>query len=95
MLTKNQVICCVKNSYGCYQDKKKLVKELEKSEKEYYTDEEVQKFQMKLARAEHRGYPTNDAEWDAYDSVHHLGSWYSPGETRYDDYNGEYSSIWD
>ena len=96
MLTKKQTILCINKCYGPYKDKKKLAKELEKSDKALYTDEEVQKLQENLARmAERNSFPRTDAEWDAYDSIHHNGGWHSASDSRYDSYNGRYESIWD
>lgn len=45
--------------------------------------------------AERNSFPRTDAEWDAYDSIHHNGGWHSAGDSRYDSYNGQYESIWD
>lgn len=100
MLTKRQVLACLRGGRTT-KEKKALLKEVENSDREYFTDEEVQKLQIRSYKIQsdyerkNNYFPQNKAEWDAYNRVHHDGDWRAVNESRYDEYNGYMESIWD
>lgn len=101
MLTKKQVLACLQSGRKT-KEKKALLKEVEESDREFFTDEEVQKFQMRSYKIQSdyerkdRVYPTDRAGWDVYDRVHHGdGYWQNASDSDYDEYNGCRESIWD
>lgn len=84
MLTKKQTLYCLKKMGRTTKEKNALLREVENSKKEFFTDEEVQEFQMRLSRIR-----------DQYDRIYYDNSCYFTEETIYFDYNGCNESIWD
>ncbi len=94
MLTKRQVLFCLKTINGNTKEKKKLLASVQASSKEFYTDAEVQELQKVLYDQKNTGYPDSRAERDAYDSVYRDSVWHSAAESDYNYYDGQYDDIW-